>query len=119
MRCDDRPIVYTHVLPPSTPEDHDRLSYAGAGDLLTVTFEPQKVCMLPHTGRVYYPAKPELGGIGLVRSALAIEFSKDFQFDDGEDKPPSHFTWKGKKYVLTNELFDVLKDVEISNTSCS
>ncbi|XP_064598732.1 UPF0598 protein CG30010-like [Liolophura sinensis] len=119
VRCDDRPIVYTHVLPSSTPEDNDRLSYAGAGDLLTVTFEPQKVCMLPHTGRVYYPAKPELGGIGLVRSALAIEFSKDFQFDNGEDNPPSHFTWKGKKYVLTNELFYVLKDIEVSKNSGS
>jgi hypothetical protein len=43
---------------------------------MTVEFEPEKICMLPNTGRVYYPATELLGGIGLVKSSVAIELSK-------------------------------------------
>jgi hypothetical protein len=46
VRCDDQPIVYTHIIP-SESEKNDRLSYGGAGAEMTVEFEPEKICMLP------------------------------------------------------------------------
>lgn len=104
IRCDDKPIVYTDILHADNINGCDLLSYGGAGPALTVKFEPAKVCMLPQTGRVYYPASPRTGNVGLIKSSLAIEMSKSFQFDNGEESPPTHFTWKGQKYTLTNEL---------------
>ncbi|GAB0088731.1 UPF0598 protein CG30010 [Sergentomyia squamirostris] len=95
IRCDDLPIVYTHVL-----EDGLKLSFNHAGDLLTVPFEPGKIFMSPASGRVYHPAAERYGKIGLIRSKLAIEFSKHFDFLDGESHPPTHFTWSGQKYEL-------------------
>lgn len=108
IRCDDRPVVYTHIIHAENINVCDRLSYGGAGPVLTVIFEPEKVCMLPQTGRVYYPASPRMGNIGLIKSSLAIEMSKTFQFDNGEENPPTHFTWKGQKYTLTNELLSLV-----------
>ncbi|KAK3086736.1 hypothetical protein FSP39_022670 [Pinctada imbricata] len=106
IRCDDRPIVYTHII--HTDNGTDLLSYGGAGNALTVPFQPNKVCMLPNTGRVYYPAFPHLGGIGLVKSSLAIELSKHFEFNNGESNPPTHFHWKDKNIQLTNELMNIM-----------
>lgn len=103
VRCDDKPIVYTHIIE-SDDNGPDRLSYGGAGDAMTVKFEPEKVCMLPDTCRVYHPATPKLGGIGLIKSSVAIEISKQFEFENGEYEAPTHFTWKGKRHALTNEL---------------
>ncbi|XP_055695419.1 UPF0598 protein CG30010 [Lutzomyia longipalpis] len=98
IRCDDLPIVYTHTM-----EDGMKLSYNHAGDLLTVPFQPDKIFMSPDTGRVYHPAIERYGSIGLIRSKLAIEFSKNFDFQDGEAQPPTHFTWKGTKFELDRE----------------
>lgn len=52
------------------------------------------------TGRVYHPAPEKVGGIGLVRSQLAIEFSASFDFENGETNAPTHFTWRDKRYKL-------------------
>ena len=102
-RCDDRPIVFTQLF---TDEDGDELfSYNWGGERLALPFEPEKVCMCPDSGRVYHPGPEKIGGVGLVRSALAIEFSKTFTFDNGESDPPTKFRWKDKEYILTNELF--------------
>ncbi|GFN92217.1 upf0598 protein c8orf82-like [Plakobranchus ocellatus] len=111
VRCDDTPIVYTHIIEGSTLSGKsDRLSYGGAGDRMTVTFEPENVCMLPETGRVYHPAPEQYGSIGLIKSSLAIDLSKYFEFESGDEaQPPSHFTWKGTRYTLTNILFDKVK----------
>uniref|UniRef100_A0A1B0GK05 Uncharacterized protein n=1 Tax=Lutzomyia longipalpis TaxID=7200 RepID=A0A1B0GK05_LUTLO len=98
IRCDDLPIVYTHTM-----EDGMKLSYNHAGDLLTVPFQPDKIFMSPDTGRVYHPAIERYGSIGLIRSKLAIEFGKNFDFQDGEAQPPTHFTWKGTKFELDRE----------------
>jgi hypothetical protein len=106
IRCDDRPIVFTHVAP---GEDGDVLLHNWAGDKLSVPFEPERLCMFPDSGRVYYPASEKTGGVGLVRSALAIEFSKHFSFDNGETSPPTRLTWKGQEYKLTNELFAIME----------
>lgn len=62
--------------------------------------------MHPDSGRVYHPAPELVGGVGLVRSALAIEFSPHFQYSQGQDSSaqPTHFLWAGQRYTLTNEL---------------
>ena len=109
VRCDDKPIVFTHILPGETPDEGDLLAYNWAGDKLTLPFEPEKVCMYPESGRVYHPAPIKTGGVGLVRSVLAIELSKHFEFDDGEASPPTSFTWKEVHYRLTNELFEIME----------
>lgn len=103
VRCDDYPIVFTHV------ENTKHLAFNHAGDLLKLDFEPSKVLMLPESGRVYHPAPQRVGGIGLVRSKLAIEFSKFFKFEKGEHQPPTHFTFDGVVYELDNEWYLKIK----------
>ncbi|XP_070574121.1 UPF0598 protein CG30010-like [Ptychodera flava] len=119
IRCDDRPIVYSHIIQrpkEDGPEGaEDILTYGGAGDRLTVKFEPEKLCMLPQSGRVYHPAKAKVGGVGLIKSSLGIEISKYFEFGEaGEYAPPTHFNWKGTRYTLTNELLDLMTEDERS-----
>ncbi|XP_011189805.2 UPF0598 protein CG30010 [Zeugodacus cucurbitae] len=101
IRCDDTPIVFTHVLPDD--KGGDRLLYAHAGEQLTTEFLPQKIYMNPKTGRVYHPAWSKVGGIGLIRSKLAIELSRNFEFINGEQAPPTHFTWRDKRLGLEND----------------
>ncbi|KAF0301121.1 UPF0598 protein C8orf82 [Amphibalanus amphitrite] len=108
VRCNDLPIVFTHVLAPSDGSSNFKLSYNHAGALLSTAFDPHLLCMLPGTGRVYHPGPARSGGVGLVRSALAIEFSRGFRFDKGETMPPTHFQWEGETYKLTNELVPAL-----------
>ncbi|XP_067652636.1 UPF0598 protein CG30010-like [Haliotis asinina] len=108
VRCDDKPIVFTKILPSRQADGSCLLSYGGAGELLTVRFEPEKICMLPSSGRVYHPASPVLGGVGLIKSSLAIELSRDFEFENGENNPPTHFKWKGVRLNLTNELLSLM-----------
>lgn len=97
IRCDDLPIVYTHVLSPEG-NGNDKLSFGYAGDLLTVNLCPSKIFMLPSTGRVYHPADENVGSIGLIRSKLAIELSKYFEFEEGDEQPPTHFNWGGNVF---------------------
>lgn len=106
IRCDDKPIVYTHLIESDSGET--LLSFGGAGNAMTTEFLPSRICMLPNTGRVYHPAPAKLGGIGLIKSSLAIELSKYFEFENGEDNPPTLFTWKGEKLHLTNDLIDLM-----------
>lgn len=61
--------------------------------------------MDPESGRVYHPCHEKAGSIGLVQSKLAIEFSKFFIFDRGEDKPPVQFIWRGTKYDLDHNWY--------------
>ncbi|XP_077982897.1 UPF0598 protein CG30010-like [Glandiceps talaboti] len=117
IRCDDRPIVYSHILEVPDEDEPDEvknvLSYGGTGDKLTIDFEPQKLCMLPQSGRIYHPAKAKVGGVGLIKSSLAIDISKYFEFGEaGEYAPPTHFNWKHKRYELTNELWELMEDDE-------
>lgn len=106
VRCDDCPFVYTHVMQKDVNglmENH--LGYNHAGDLLSLRFEPEKIFMLPETGRVYHPAPERVGSIGLVRSKLAIEFSKYFEFENGDQKPPTKFKWNDKEFILDNKWY--------------
>lgn len=100
VRCDDKPMVFTHVL--GEEEDNLKLSYGHAGDLLTVPFQPSCIYVAPDSGRVYHPAPERVGGIGLVRSQLAIEFSQYFTFEPGLPEP-TKFTWLGKTYQLRSD----------------
>ena len=106
IRCDDKAVVYTHIIETGKS---DLLSYGGVGDRLTVLFEPSKICMLPETGRIYHPASADTGGVGLIKSSVAIAISKYFEFGNGEDKPPTKFIWKDKTYRLSNDLLPLLK----------
>lgn len=105
IRCDDTPIVYTHV--EHTTDDQFRFYYGYTGNELSVLFEPDKVIMLQSSGRVYHPAPERVGSIGLVKSSLAIEFSSLFKFSNGETNPPTHFRWSGKDYVLVDWYKDL------------
>lgn len=61
--------------------------------------------MNPATGRVYHPAPTLAGGIGLVKSSLAIEFSSYFSFDNGEEHGPTQFLWRNTKYDLDTKWY--------------
>ncbi|XP_074001900.1 UPF0598 protein C8orf82 homolog [Numenius arquata] len=116
LRCEDRPIVFTHLLPPSASGGHGGhqrlLSYCGGGHRLAVPFQPERLVMLPENGRLYHPAPAKAGGVGLVCSALALEWSPGFQFGGGPTQPPTHFLWEGQRYRLTEELLPVLRGGE-------
>lgn len=106
VRCDDYPFVYMNVIKQDVNgELTEMFCYAHAGDLLTIPFQPDKIFMSPSSGRVYHPAPERVGGIGLVRSNLAIEFSKFFNFDNGETHPPTHFIWNHKSYLLDTNWY--------------
>lgn len=103
VRCDDYPIVFTHVV---KRDEENFLSHNHAGDMLLYKFEPGRIFMLPDTGRVYHPAADKAGSIGLVRSKLAIQFSKYFTFENGESNQPTHFMFEDKLYELDQEWYN-------------
>lgn len=72
--------------------------------------------MHPVTGRVYHPCSERSGGVGLVRSALAIELSPFFVYaEESQPGQPTHFLWRGQKHRLTNELAGHFPTVEESS----
>ncbi|XP_041342289.1 UPF0598 protein C8orf82 homolog isoform X1 [Pyrgilauda ruficollis] len=107
LRCSDLPVVFTQILPGS--RGNSLLSYCGGGSELTVPFQPGMLAVFPENGRLYHPAPEKVGGVGLVRSALAEELSSEFRFEDGPEKPPTHFWWEGKKYRLSGEILGILR----------
>lgn len=108
VRCDDLPIVFTKIIEKEnvdTKKKEDWFGYSHAEELLMVPFEPQKLFMNPSSGRIYHPAPERVGGIGLVRSKVAIELSVFFCFENGEEKGPTHFQWKNNKYLIDSKWF--------------
>lgn len=103
VRCNDTPIVFTEHIRKSECRETDSLCYAHGGADLSVEFQPSKLYMHPESGRVYHPAWPKVGGIGLLCSKLAIELSKHFVFLDNDDSSPTHFNWYGRQIKLENE----------------
>lgn len=69
LRCDDVPIVFTDVI------DDNLLSYNHGSRFLTVDFQPEKICMVPESGRIYHPGPEKAGGIGLLADKLGIEWT--------------------------------------------
>ena len=67
--------------------------------------------MLPETGRIYHPAPSHVCGVGLIKSSIAIELSKHFDFDDNDETaaPPVWCNWDGERYHLTNEIIPLLE----------
>ncbi|XP_010870756.2 UPF0598 protein C8orf82 homolog [Esox lucius] len=118
LRCDDRPLVFTQLMPAvrgtatvSTGAmgkggATELLSFCWGGDKLSVPFHPESLYMHPSSGRVYHPCSERLGGVGLVRSALAMELSAFFSYlpEQGQSGQPTHFLWAGQRHTLTNEL---------------
>ena len=128
VHCDDLPVVYTHLLTAdkqivqnihtlgatTSSRGADTsllLSYGGAGDRLTVPFQPDQLHMCTESGRVYHTGPEVLGGVGLVKSSLAIELSGFFQYGDGssENSQPVGFEWRGHHYQLRDTVTNALR----------
>lgn len=117
VRCDDVPVVITKVL---TVDDKTLLSYNNGEDRLVLPFQPESLCMPPGTGRIYHAGLNKTGGVALVKSALAIEWSQYFRYDDGasaETDSPTHFLWQATTYRLNNDLFDRIRRVSALESS--
>lgn len=66
--------------------------------------------MVPATGRVYHPAPDKLGGVGLIKSSIAIDLSRFFEFENGDGtQQPSYFNWNGQRYTLTHRAVEALE----------
>ncbi|XP_057898208.1 UPF0598 protein C8orf82 homolog isoform X1 [Melospiza georgiana] len=85
LRCSDLPVVFTQILP--GPGGNSLLSYCRSGSELVVPFQPGMLAVCPRNGRLYPPALERVGGVGLVRWALAQELSSGFCFQDGPQQP--------------------------------
>ncbi|KAK2702190.1 hypothetical protein QYM36_002587 [Artemia franciscana] len=109
IRCDDLPIVFTHLI---YKDANPYLTYGLAGDDLCVKFNPNELTMYPDSGRVYHPGLEDLNGVGLVCSNLAIEFSKYFEFENGEESLPTHFRWNDEKIILQNTVLSLLEELK-------
>ncbi|NXF99207.1 CH082 protein, partial [Sakesphorus luctuosus] len=111
LRCDDLPVVFTHLLPghsSGNPAGNSVLTYCGSG--LVVPFQPARLTVLPENGRLYHPGPERAGGVGLVSSALASRWSSEFRFLEGLDRPPTHFLWEGKSHRLSGELVGLVRE---------
>ena len=93
-----------------TKRSTESLSYGGAGSSLTLPFQPEKLCMLPDSGRVYHTGPTLLGGVGLVKSSLALEFSRFFVYEEGvsESHPPVAFRWRGRTHTLDRSVLGLM-----------
>ncbi|KAM3657402.1 UPF0598 protein C8orf82-like isoform 1-T1 [Ammospiza maritima maritima] len=107
LRCSDLPVVFTQILP--GPGGNSLLSYCGGGSKLVVPFQPGMLAVCPRNGRLYHPAPERVGGVGLVRWALAQELSSGFRFQDGPQQPPTHLLWQGKEHRLSGEILGMLR----------
>jgi len=111
IRCDDLPVVFTELVCHSAANNTDTYHLTYAGGTMSVAFQPEQVVMLPETGRIYHIGPANGGGVGLIKSSLAIELSEFFEFaDDGS--VPTHFVWQGKKHKLTKSTLRRLTEVK-------
>ena len=72
--------------------------------MLSIQFQPEKLCIKPETGRIYYPLSRKFHtGIALIKDAIAERFSSHFIYENKEhDNLPTAIEWKGKMYQLKN-----------------
>lgn len=129
VHCDDLPVVFSHLLTPDSKPVEDVaslgsssdgqegsdlvLSYGGAGDKLVFPFQPDQLHMLPESGRVYHPGPDKLGGVGLIKSSLAIELSRFFLYatDSNERSSPIGFKWRGVEHQLKHTVLHKLSQL--------
>jgi len=111
IRCDDLPVVFTELVRNSATSSTDMYQLTYAGGTLSVAFQPEHIVMLPESGRVYHIGPANGGGVGLVKSSLAIELSKFFEFADG-GSVPTHFIWQGHKHELTKSILTRLTEIK-------
>lgn len=123
VRCDDLPVVFSQLTTENEPSDFARQRASSSRSaktqgpqlwygsdnhrVLSVAFEPSSLFMLPGTGRVYHAAPEKVGGIGLVKSSLAIEFGKQFVYDDQADPEtdyPTGFRFQEVVHKLDNKF---------------
>ena len=93
-----------------TPSSSSLSLAFGGTHSLTVPFQPSSLCMLPASGRVYHAGPEALGGVGLVKSSLAIKLSKFFVYEEGaeESAHPVQFRWRGEMWDLDRTVLDLL-----------
>lgn len=118
IRCDDLPVVFATIIEDSDVSANQSpglLTFSGIGDNLTFPFQPEKICMLPESGRIYHPGPEKVGGVALIKSSLAIELSPYFEYRKGnqDSDPPTHFNWKGMCYELDNSMWKCLRSAEV------
>lgn len=126
IRCDDVPIVYTHIVPITDAPNKFNLIIAYSD--LVYPFNPESLYMLPesiknendsddedndgnilkHGGRIYHEAEEKFGNYGLIRSILAQEIGNLFILN--EEKVPIIFKWNGLEYKLNNKLSTIVMD---------
>lgn len=106
IRCDDKFIVYIYLIESDFGEIF--LFFGGVGNVMIIEFLFSRICMFLNIGRVYYFVLVKLGGIGLIKLSFVIEFSKYFEFENGEDNFFIFFIWKGEKFRLINDLIDLM-----------
>ena len=131
--CDDIPIVFTHLLdhkkeiiediaahacvqaPIGNGElESEYLSYGGTGNILTVPFQPKKLSMLPGSGRVYHIGPSSAGGVGLIKSSLALELSSFFKYrsnENPEKSSPVTLRWRGQSHDLDDAVLTYLSQL--------
>ena len=102
IRCDDVPVVFATII-----EDADGgsrspglLTYSGIGETLTFPFQPEKVCMLPESGRIYHPGPEKVGGVALIKSSLAIELSPTLNIKKETKKMILQHISTGKEFAM-------------------
>lgn len=161
IRCEDLPVVFTHLVNMDTKDviavekkvelterflddsTHTKsvdkqfsLSFGGATSALpslVVPFQPWSLIMDQQNGRIYHPGPEKAGGVGLVKSSLALQLSKCFVVPSSVDSSagesatsededvlfpkPSHFVWNGVEYSLeySPQLLERLKQLHAAN----
>ena len=115
IRCDDLPVVFTELVHHSATDYTDTYHVTYAAGTLSVAFQPEQIVMLAETGRLYHIGPANGGGVGLIKSSLAIELSKFFEFADG-GSVPTHFVWQGQKHELTNSIITRLAEIKRSHS---
>jgi len=107
IRCDDTPVVFQSLLGDSSKP---LMSWGDESGILTQPFSPEDVAICPRSGRVYHPAAERQGGVGLIKSKVAIWLSNSFVFE-GEGDQPSHIMWHGDKIKLNHEVLELLEEM--------
>ena len=87
------------------------LSFYLSTELCNQSFCPEKILMLPETGRVYHPGPSLCGGVGLIADKLSILWTQEqrFLFTRGENNPPSGFIWNNQEYTLDQSLLELVR----------